>query len=117
MGNRNERSLQKQTRVTETQVVELIGLYQDGDSVYDLGRRFGVHRTTISEHLHRAGVATRNVRRAILSAADRKQALEAARSGMSVRRIAAMVGATERGIARTLDEEGVPRRRSDSAVV
>lgn len=50
-GNRNERSLQKQVRLTETQIAELLEAYKKGDSVYALARRFGVHRTTVSEHL------------------------------------------------------------------
>lgn len=115
-GNRNEPSLQKQVRLTETQIAELLEAYKKGDSVYALARRFGVHRTTVSEHLHRAGVPTRAVRLVVLDDQTRDRVLDAARSGMAVKRIATLVGATERVVARTLDEAGVPRRRSDSAL-
>lgn len=88
----------------------LVEAYKQGATVYELGRRFGIHRATVSEHLHRAGVPTRTVRLVVLSDEDRERTLEAAYAGMSVRRIATLVGATERVIARTLDDAGVERR-------
>jgi DNA-directed RNA polymerase specialized sigma24 family protein len=46
-------------RLPDVQLDELVRGYQDGASVYDLATRFGVHRATVSLHLHRAGIATR----------------------------------------------------------
>lgn len=110
-GNRNGKPLQERAkRLSEAETTELVTAYRQGASVYELGRRFGIHRTTVSEHLHRAGVPTRTVRLVVLNDEDRERALDAARAGMSVRRIATLVGATERVIARTLDEAGVERR-------
>lgn len=109
-GNRNGKSLQERARrLSEAEVAQLVKAYKQGESVYALGRRFSIHRTTVSEHLHRAGVPTRTVRLVVLSDEDRERALEAARAGMSVRRIATLVGATERVVARTLDDAGVRR--------
>jgi DNA-binding CsgD family transcriptional regulator len=55
--NRNKKSLQPRVRrLSDSEVEELVRAYKGGDSVYALGRRFGIHRTTVSEHLKRAGV-------------------------------------------------------------
>lgn len=110
-GNRNRKTLQERVkRLSEAETAALIEAYKQGATVYELGRRFGIHRTTVSEHLHRAGVPTRAVRLVVLSDEDRERAVDAARAGMSVRRIATLVGATERVVARTLDDAGVERR-------
>lgn len=114
-GNRNGRTHQECIkRLSEAETKALVDAYKQGASVYELGRRFGIHRTSVSEHLHRAAVPTRAVRLVVLSDEDRGRALEAARAGMSVRRIATLVGATERVIARTLDEAEIVRRRVES---
>lgn len=42
-----------------SEVWRLIEAYQAGESTYALARWFGIHRTTVSAHLHRAGVETR----------------------------------------------------------
>lgn len=41
------------------EVDDLVRLYQEGATVYQLADRFGIHRGTVSRHLHRAGVAMR----------------------------------------------------------
>jgi DNA-binding transcriptional ArsR family regulator len=41
------------------QVQKLIAEYQGGATVYQLGRRFGISRQTVSRHLHRHGVSMR----------------------------------------------------------
>lgn len=59
-GNTNEKIPRKRARaLTETEVDELIQAYQNGDSTYTLGRRFGINRQTVSQQLRRAGVPTR----------------------------------------------------------
>ena len=59
-GNRNGRRVSQQTPKLEDDLVEqLIQAYLEGDSVYVLGRRFGIHRQTVSAHLRRAGIARR----------------------------------------------------------
>ena len=37
----------------------MIEAYEAGDSTYAIGRRFGINRQTVSDHLHRAGVTMR----------------------------------------------------------
>lgn len=115
-GNRNEKALQNRVRrLSENEIARLVTAYRAGDSVYVLGRRFGIHRTTVSEHLARAGVETRAKKRVELTVDDRGRAIDAASSGMSVQRIAAMMCTTDRVIARTLDNAGIPRRRRQAA--
>jgi hypothetical protein len=46
-------------RLTEREVTELITRYRDGATVYDLAERFGIHRTTVSAHLHRREIQMR----------------------------------------------------------
>jgi hypothetical protein len=33
--------------------------YEDGQTVYALADQFGIHRTTVSAHLHRHGISLR----------------------------------------------------------
>jgi DNA-directed RNA polymerase specialized sigma24 family protein len=59
-GNRNGRTLPERVkRLSEAETTALVEAYKQGTSVYELGHRFGIHRTTVSEHLHGAGVPTR----------------------------------------------------------
>jgi DNA-directed RNA polymerase specialized sigma24 family protein len=44
---------QKQTRLTPTQVDDLIERRVAGTTIADLAKRFGIHRTTVMAHLHR----------------------------------------------------------------
>ncbi|MGC0274860.1 helix-turn-helix domain-containing protein [Pseudactinotalea sp. Z1739] len=63
-GNRNEVRLRKRIRrLSASEIDELAAAYEAGDSVYTLGRRYGIHRTTVSEHLRRAGVEIRRTSR------------------------------------------------------
>jgi hypothetical protein len=41
------------------EVLELVTLYQDGATIYTLGKRYGIHPTTVSDHLKRHGIARR----------------------------------------------------------
>jgi hypothetical protein len=39
---------QRQRRLTEAQVIEMIARYEEGATVYELATEFGCHRTTVS---------------------------------------------------------------------
>jgi hypothetical protein len=43
------------------EISELITLYKAGASVYTLGQRYGLHPTTVSNHLKRHGIARRSI--------------------------------------------------------
>lgn len=61
--NRNKQALQNGTRrLSEDEITRLVDAYEQGESVYQLGRRFGIHRTTVSAHLRRTSIQTRVVR-------------------------------------------------------
>ena len=59
---------QRQTRLTASQVSELIELYSSGVSVVRLADKFQIHKTTVSAHLHRAGVSVRGSQRSLTDA-------------------------------------------------
>jgi DNA invertase Pin-like site-specific DNA recombinase len=48
--------VQRQTRLTHEQRVELIGQYEAGVPILELARRFWIHRTSVSVILKEAGV-------------------------------------------------------------
>jgi hypothetical protein len=50
---------QRQRRLTEAQVIELVAKCESGATVYELAAEFGCHRTTVSSRLKKAGVSLR----------------------------------------------------------
>lgn len=50
---------QNQTRLRPAEIAELVVGYRDGATVYELAKRFRVHRDTVSKLLERQGVARR----------------------------------------------------------
>lgn len=52
-------AMQKQTRLSESQAKKLIADYQKGSSVTELAKQYKIHRTTVMDHMKRAGVPGR----------------------------------------------------------
>lgn len=101
--NRTKKSLQPRVRRhSDSDVEELVRAYNGGDSVYALGRRFGIHRTTVSEHLKRAGVQTRGVKTRTLTNEEITDAHRLREQQMSIARIATANGTTEYAVRREL---------------
>ncbi len=50
---------QRQRRLTEAQVSEMVARYESGATVYELAAEFGCHRTTVAARLKKAGIAMR----------------------------------------------------------
>jgi DNA-binding transcriptional ArsR family regulator len=48
-------------RLSDDEVTELVARYHAGATIYDLAERFKIHRTTVSQHLHRRGVTMRGL--------------------------------------------------------
>ena len=94
--SRESRSRARRTarRLSDGDVAELVTRYQEGATVYDLAKRFSIHRTTVTAHLHRRGVRLRGL------SPDRRQVVVATRQGWSVARIGSHVGVD--GIASAL---------------
>ncbi|MEP6478142.1 MAG: helix-turn-helix domain-containing protein [Rhodoglobus sp.] len=59
--------------LTSDQREDLIRCYQAGDSLYELARRFSIHRETIKLHLTKAGVLIRPGAQAKLSDSDKDE--------------------------------------------
>jgi DNA-binding CsgD family transcriptional regulator len=58
--DRTERQRQVQRRLSESEVNALLGRHAAGASLDELAAEFGVHRTTVRNHLDRAGVERRS---------------------------------------------------------
>ena len=50
-----------QRRLSQAEIEELVGQYQDGDSIDTLAQRYKIHRTTVMHHLAQAGIARRRM--------------------------------------------------------
>lgn len=107
-GNRNK--TRERVRVlTPEEVENLVAAYLSGDSTYDLSRRYGIRRETVSAHLRRNNVTRRPNAKVVRADETAERVVELKSEGVSVRRIAREFGVTERVVARTLDEAGVER--------
>lgn len=107
MPSREQR--QKQVRLGQLQVDELVSLYQQGQTIRQLVEHFGVHKTTVSDHLKRRGVATRVVERR-LSDADVAKAAELYQAGQSLAQVAQHFGVYDTTIYREFKKADIPTR-------
>jgi len=95
-------------RLTRDEVAQLAVEYQNGATVYDLAERFKIHRTTVSQHLHRQRARMR--RRGMTE----QQTVEAARlyrQGWSLARLGGHFGVDGATVWRDLRQLGVPMRK------
>jgi transposase-like protein len=86
---------------------ELVERYEAGESANDLARRFGVHRTTVTQQLKRAGVQTRC---RSLSKRDVAKAVKLYRDGKSLAQVGDHLGVHANTIRKALLEAGVETR-------
>jgi DNA-binding CsgD family transcriptional regulator len=93
--------------LTESDVDDLVAGYEAGATVYELAERFGIHRATVSEHLHRRGVGMRG-------AGLREEQVEVAvrlyEQGWSLARTGARLGCTGNTVRFALLRRGVRMR-------
>jgi DNA-binding CsgD family transcriptional regulator len=85
----------------------LIADYQAGATIYDLARRYGIHRHTVGKHLADAGV---QARRHGLSTDELATARHLYAQGQSLARIGDQLGYDHGTIRRALLRAGVPMR-------
>jgi DNA-directed RNA polymerase specialized sigma24 family protein len=95
----------KQLKEAEAEAV--VRAYQAGATVYELGRRFGIHRTTVSDILHRQGVA---MRMGGLSSRQVDEAVKLYEEGWSLARIGKRLGVSDGTVRSRLVERGVRMR-------
>lgn len=90
-----------------TKVGELVHGYQAGASVNELATRFGIHRATVAQHLHRNGVA---IRRRGLDNHQIDHAVRLYQQGLSLVRVGARLEVHAETVRQALRTRGVPMR-------
>ena len=98
---------QKIRKLSEDEVAQLIEAYRAGATVYDLAGQFVIHRTTVSLHLERAGVA---MRRQGLSEDQAAAAAVLYQQGWSLVRLGEKFDVAAETVRTTLRKAGVRRR-------
>lgn len=89
------------------QIQELIAGYLGGQTVYQLGARFGIERRTVSEILHRNNVP---MRRRGLSPAQIDDAIHLYQLGWSLARVGRHLGVDPTTVLTKLRQRGIPTR-------
>jgi len=125
--NRATANLQRQRRLTRSEVDNLVDLYATGINVRQLATAFGINRDTalrrlqrrggvchrtVIEHLQRAGVHMRKPQRKLVDG-RLTQAIEHYSAGLSLARVGQILGVDAKTVGRSLRDAGVevrPRR-------
>lgn len=95
------------TRLSDRQIAALVDEYLAGATVYELAARFGIHRVTVSTHLHRQGVT---LRRQGLDTEGVAQAIRLYQDGLSVARIGDRLGIDPTTVWTALKNQGITTR-------
>ncbi|WP_267244050.1 helix-turn-helix domain-containing protein [Streptomyces sp. PR69] len=90
------------------EVAELVDAYRRGASMLELSRRYGVHRTTVDEHLKRAGVVKRSQTKMTPDRVTR--ATELYEQGWSTPRIGRELHVSASAVCKALKRAGVRMR-------
>jgi DNA-directed RNA polymerase specialized sigma24 family protein len=96
---------QTQRRLKPHQVAELAEAYRSGKTMKELASAFGIHRTTVTAHLHEQGVSLRGAGQ--LDAAEVARLYE---EGWSSRELGETFGVSANTVLRFLRQTGVPIR-------
>lgn len=98
---------QVQRRLDRSQTAEVVAGYQAGETVYQLARRFGIHRETVAILLERQGVPRR---RRSLTPAQVTKAVSLYAMNQPLTRIAPQLGCHPDTVRRALVKAGVQMR-------
>ncbi|MDO5500706.1 MAG: hypothetical protein Q4F67_13600 [Propionibacteriaceae bacterium] len=98
-----------QTFLSPAQVDELVGLYEAGTTLMELGEQFGVHRRTAAAHLVRRSVP---IRRRGLDESHIAEAVELYTGGLSLMEVGLRFEVSQQTVRRALAVEGVVIRPS-----
>jgi uncharacterized protein (DUF433 family) len=107
MRSKKIRARQVQRRLTPEQVDQLVAEYQAGDSMLQLAKSWRLHRTTVAEHLGRAGIA---VRQRGISTERLGDAARLYQDGWSCQRLASHFGCNAETMRQALKQAGVQLR-------
>jgi DNA-binding CsgD family transcriptional regulator len=99
---------QVQRRLTPKQAARLAAEYQAGDSMQQLADRWNLHRTTVADHLHRAGVT---IRQRGISPERLDEAIQLYGEGWSCQRLAERFDCDDETVRQTLKRAGVKLRK------
>ena len=105
---RPERSQRRAVRLTPTQITGLVDRYNAGATVYELGEAFGVHRTTVAEHLKRAG---HTLRRQPPSQATVKKMVKLYDAGFSLVNVGSQLGFDAETVRTHIKKQGTSIRK------
>jgi AraC-like DNA-binding protein len=98
-----------QRRLSDADIDDLVRSHGPGVSIDSLARRFGVHRTTILQHVDRRGVRRPAVARKMTDRTVRQAATRDGK-GEPLKLVAARLGVDERTLGRKFSKAGIPTR-------
>jgi transposase len=93
--------------LSATRVANLVDGYRAGATMNDLADRFGIHRTTVTQHLHRNSVA---IRQRGLDDHQVDHAIRLYQQGLSLVRVGARLDVHAETIRRALRARGIQMR-------
>jgi site-specific DNA recombinase len=94
-----------QRRLSTVEIEALIADYEAGGRVSELAQVYGIHRTTVSAHVARAGKTRRQ-----LTEAQIEEAVRLYEEGWSLRAVGQRLDVSDKAIRRLLDERTVAIR-------
>jgi DNA-binding transcriptional ArsR family regulator len=105
---RSTRPPKRAKRLNDTELARLGARYGSGVTVYELAIEFGVHRTTISQHLKAAGV---QMRLQPLSEQEVGTAATLYATGLSLANVGQQLGVNASTVYQALKQHGVEMRK------
>lgn len=94
-------------KLKPAEIDELVERYQAGSSVYQLAKRYGIHRITIGRHLHSRGIDTTAP---ALTQEQVREAVQLYADGWSCKKIAKHFGVGAETVRERLHQARVPVR-------
>ena len=110
-GARRDRPSTRTVR-SPRRISDLVGLRRDGWEIDVLAKRFGIGRSTVLDHLKRAGVTGRRWPGRTLSADQLEEADRLYETGLNLIAVAEQFDVDRRYLQRALPEAGFPLRRA-----
>ncbi|UGQ56905.1 helix-turn-helix domain-containing protein [Rhodococcus pyridinivorans] len=95
-------------KLERDEIEALVRRYREGATVYELAEEFGMHRQTVSAHLHREGVTLRS--RVRMTPQLLARAIELYKAGWSTVQIGKELGVGTSTVGKALKRAGVQMR-------
>lgn len=104
------------TGLSTSQQAELLDLYEQGASTYELARRYKIRRDMVTAYVKRSGLPVRPGPQVALETAAQAQVAVLYRSGLSLRKIGDRLGVSDNTVLKALREQGVASRRQRGGI-